>query len=289
MTQIEFALTQVVERPIHGRIFFEEVIRENLDLGRPDNIQLIFSRRVTKRTPGTFRTRVVREGVIPSVRIDYKSNGIKQYFKEGRALRTELTVHNPYDFGVGRKLENLSVLRKHGFATNRRLLDVQKTSQDHAMSEALFREVTGPRSVGNQRASALKFGDPLVLALFSVLILFRLLPCGFRSRDLREHIAPFLGDDPSQWTQGRLTYQLRRLRLHGLIERIPQTQRYHVTDRGYRIALWFTRCHARLLRPALAEILLENSPPDSRLARAFNRLDHEIDRYVELAHVATAA
>jgi hypothetical protein len=289
LTQIEFALTQVVEQPVHGRIFFEEVIRENLDLGRPDNIQLIFDRRVIKRTPGKFRTRVVRHGVIPSLRIDYKSNGIKQYFKEGRAVRTELTVHNPNDFGVGRRLENLSVLRKHGFATNRRLLDVQKTSQDFALSEALFREVTGPRSVDNQRASALKFGDPLVLGLFSVLVLFRLLPCGFRSRDLREHLAPLLGDDPNQWTQGRLTYQLRRLRLHGLIERVEGAQRYQVTQRGYRIALWFTRCHARLLRPALAEIVPDSSCTDRRLAQAFDRLEKEIDRYIAAAHLAQAA
>ena len=109
ITQIEFALTQVFDRPDHGRIFFEEVIRENLDLGRPESVQLIFDRRVIKTTPGPFRTRVVRAGVIPSLRIDYKSNGIKQYFKEGRALRTELTVHNPQDFGVGRKLDNLWV------------------------------------------------------------------------------------------------------------------------------------------------------------------------------------
>jgi hypothetical protein len=232
MSQVEFALTQVVDRPVHGRIFFEEVIRENLDLGRPDNIQLIFDRRVTKRTAGPFRTRVVRKGVIPSLRVDYKSNGIKQYFKEGRGLRTELTVHDPRDFGLGRKLENFSALRKLGFQTNRRVLHVQKTSQDFIMSEALFREVTGPVRVQNQRASALRFGDSVVLALFMVLVLFRLLPCGFRSRDLREHIAPLLGDDPSSWTQGRLTYQLRRLRLHGLIEREPGTQRYYVTERG---------------------------------------------------------
>ena len=77
MCQIEFALTQVVDRPVHGRIFFEEVLRENLDLGRPDNMQLIFEHRVTKRTPGSFRTRVVREGVIPSLHVDYKSNRIK--------------------------------------------------------------------------------------------------------------------------------------------------------------------------------------------------------------------
>ena len=253
---------------MHGRIFFEEVLRENLDLGRPDNMQLIFEHRVTKRTPGSFRTRVVRKGVIPSLYVDYKSNRIKQYFKEGRALRTELTVHNPGDFGLGRRLTNLPALRDLGFQTDRRVLRVQTTSQDFAMSEELFREVTGPRRVGDQRASALRFGDPTTQALLAVLVLFRLLPCGFRSRDLREHIAPLLGDDPSQWTQGRLTYQLRRLRLHGLIERVPNSTRYTVTERGIKVALWFSRCHARLFRPALGELLAQGYPEDVPLRRA---------------------
>jgi hypothetical protein len=289
MSQVEFALTQIVERPVHGRIFFEEVIRENLDLGRPDNIQLIFDRRVIKTTPGPFRTRVIREGVIPSLYVDYKSNRLKQYFKEGRGLRTELTVHNPTDFGVGRRLENLPALREIGFRTNRRLLDVQTTSQDHVLSEEQFREVTGPRLVDGQRASALRFGDPLVLALFSVLLLFRLLPGGFRSRDLREHLAPLLGQDPSPWTPGRLTYQMRRLRLHGLIERIPNTSRYHVTPRGQRIALWFTRCQLRLLRPALGELLTQESAETAILHRAYQQFDKQLHKYINRVKLNNAA
>ena len=269
ISQVEFALTQVVDRPVHGRIFFEEVLRENLDLGRPDNMQLIFARRVTKRTPGPFRTRVVREGVIPSLYVDYKSNRLKQYFKEGRALRTELTVNDPWDFDLGRKLANLPALRELGFQTTRRLLHVQKASQDFVFSEELFRDVTGPCHVGEQRASALRFGDEQVQALFSVLLVFRLLPCGFRSRDLREHLAPLLGNDPSQWTQGRLTYQLRRLRLHGLIERAPNSNRYTVTDKGLRVTLWFTRCHTRLFRPALGELFAEKFPDYGPLRHAF--------------------
>src|SRR5712692_6278465 len=63
--QAEFALTQVLDRPATGRVFFEEVIRESLDLGRPDQVQLIFGRRVTRRTPGRFRTRVITAGVTP--------------------------------------------------------------------------------------------------------------------------------------------------------------------------------------------------------------------------------
>lgn len=287
MTQVEFALTQVMDRPISGRIFFEEVIRENLDLGRPHNIQLIFDRRVTKRTPGKFRSRVVNHGVIPSLRIDYKTNGIKQYFKEGRAVRTELTVQNPYDFGVGRKLENLSALRDRGFQTTRRVLDVQNTSQDFAMSEETFREITHPKTVGNQRASALPFGNEVVFALLSVLILFRYLPCGFRSRDLREHVASLLGEIPSQWTQGRLTYQLRRLRLHGLIEREKGSHRYLVTDEGYKIALWLSRCQARILRPGLGEA--RDAFQDTPLRDAMSRFDQFVEGYFQDANVKTAA
>jgi hypothetical protein len=289
ISQVEFARTQVFDQPVHGRIFFEEVLRENIDLGRPDNLQLIFTRRVTKRTPGPFRTRVVREGVIPSLYVDYKSSRLKQYFKEGRALRTELTVNDAGDFGLGRKLANLPALRELGFQATRRLLHVQKTSQDFAFSQAMFREVTGPCRVGEQRASALRFGDDRVQALLSVLLVLRLLPRGFRSGDLREHLASLLGDDPSQWTQGRLTYQLRRLRLHGLIERAPESHRYTVTDKGLRVALWFTRCHARLFRPALGELFAEDFPEDSPLRRAFSRFDQEVNRSIEKAKVPVAA
>jgi hypothetical protein len=85
--QAEFSLTQVLDRPISGRVFFEHVIRDNLDAGRPDQVCLIFNRRVRRDTPGTFRTRVITEGVTPSLHIDYKHTTIKQYHKEGRALR----------------------------------------------------------------------------------------------------------------------------------------------------------------------------------------------------------
>jgi len=116
--QAEFSLTQVLDRPVTGRVFFEEVIRENLDVGRPDQVQLIFDRRVTRRTPGRFRTRVLTDGVVPSLHVDYKHSRIKQYHKEGRALRTETTINNTRDFALGRRLDNLPALRAIGFAAS---------------------------------------------------------------------------------------------------------------------------------------------------------------------------
>ena len=70
--QAEFSLTQMLDRPVSGRIFFEQVIRDNLDIGRPDQVGLVFERRVISRgrhrTPGRFRTRVITDGVTPSLR-----------------------------------------------------------------------------------------------------------------------------------------------------------------------------------------------------------------------------
>ena len=286
--QAEFSLTQVLDQPRVGRIFFEEVIKENLDLGRPDQVQLIFNRRVTKRTPGRFRTRVLTEGVVPSLHVDYKHSRIKQYHKEGRALRTETTINDTYDFGIGRRLCNLPALREVGFQANRRLLHVQKISQDCAVGEATFQQVTSPQVVEGQRVSALRYGDTAVLALLSALLVFRLRPHGFRSRDLGNHWAPLLGQDPKQMTPGRLTYQLRRLRLHGLIVREAGSQRYTVTDFGLRLALFFTRSYARVIRPGLTEIFSEPAPEHAGLHRAFAQVEEAMIHYVNEAKLSAA-
>jgi hypothetical protein len=279
--QAEFSLTQVLDRPQTGRIFFEEVIRENLDLGRPDQVQLIFDRRVSRRTPGRFRTRVVTQGVTPSLHIDYKHTRIKQYHKEGRALRTETTINNTRDFGIGKRLHNLPALRAIGFQANRRLLDVQTISHDCAIGEDAFRAMNQPMVVDGQRTSGLRFADAAVQALLSALLMFRLLPEGFSNRELRNHWAPLMGKAPETMTPGQMTYQLRRLRLHGLIERMPNHHRYRVTEQGWRTALFCTRTYNRILRPGLAEIVAPEGVEDGSLGRRFNELDAAIHKWID--------
>jgi hypothetical protein len=91
--QAEFSLTQIWDQAVSGRCFFEEIIRENIDLGRPEQVQLIFSRKMNKSTvaDGRCRTRIITEGVIPSLHIYYKSTHSKQYHKAAKrraGLRT---------------------------------------------------------------------------------------------------------------------------------------------------------------------------------------------------------
>jgi hypothetical protein len=285
--QAEFSLTQVLDRPVTGRIFFEQVIRDNLDLGRPDRIGLVFDRRVVtkgrSKTPGRFRTRVITIGVIPSLHVDYKHSKIVQYHKEGRALRTETTINDAGDFGIRKGLNNLPALREVGFTANRRLLGVQRISHDPATGADAFAAVTSPIDVDGQHAAALRFGDPRAQALLATLLTFRLHPGGFTNRDLRNHLAGLLGTDPDTWPAGRATYDLRRLRLHGLIERIPGTHRYRTTDTGLHHALFLTRVHDRLIRTGAAQLTDPDPPRRSPLRTAARAYDTALDRLTEQA------
>jgi len=288
--QAEFSLTQMLDRPVSGRIFFEQVIRDNLDIGRPDQVGLVFDRHIiTKgryKTPGRFRTRVLTTGVIPSLHVDYKHSKIKQYHKEGRALRTETTVNDARDFGINKGLKNLPALREVGFSANRRLLGVQRISHDPITGSDAFTAVNNPTTVNGQHAAGLRFGDARAQALLSTLLTFRLHPNGFTNADLRTHLAGLLGVEANTWPAGRATYDLRRLRLHGLITRIPGTHRYQVTDPGLDQAMLLTRLHDRLIRPAEAHLTDPDPPTRSPLRTAARAYHAALDRLTTQAGLA---
>ncbi len=271
--QAELSLTQMLDRPVSGRIFFEQVIRDNLDIGRPNQVSLIFERRIhsgkKRSTPGRFRTRVITEEVTPSLHVDYKHTTIKQYHKEGRALRTETTINNSYDFDIGKRLTNLPALCEVGFTANRRLLDVQRLSHDPARGRETFTAVNDP-VVTDQgtRVAGLRFADPRAQALLCALLVFRLLPNGFTNRDLRDLVGQLLDTSMSA---GQMTYDLRRLRVHGLITRAPHSHRYQLTDTGLHHALFLTRVHDRLLRTGLAQLNDTEPHPLRTASHAYQR------------------
>ena len=288
--QAEFSLTQMLDKPITGRIFFEQVIRDNLDLGRPDQVGLVFARRIhagrKQRTPGVFRTRVINSGVTPSLHVDYKHTTIKQYHKEGVALRTETTINDPGDFTINKGLTNLPAMRKVGFQANRRLLHVEHISHDPAAGAEAFTAVTESTSINGQHAAGLRFGDRRAQALLAVLLVFRLHPHGFTNADLRNHLTQMLGTDPRSWPAGRGTYDLRRLRLHGLIERIPHTHRYQVTETGLHHAMFLTRVHNRLIRTGEAQLADPQPPAPAPLRAAARAYDTALDQLVRQAGLA---
>jgi hypothetical protein len=279
--QMEVSLTQIFDRPLQGRRFFEEIIRDNLDLGRPDRVQLVFDRVVSRRTPGEFRTRVIQDGVHPSLHISYKNFDLKQYFKEGRGCRTEGTFRNPNDFGVNKGLSNLPYLQQIGRQINRRLLEVERVSHNSGLSGDSIQRVVQPTvNDDGEKAPALKFGQPRVMALFVALTLFQHLIDGFHNRDLRALVADLLGVTTEQYTASQMTYDLRRLRLKGLIFRPPRTHRYFVTPYGWKVARLFARLEARVFRPAIGMFTGNDAVLPFPLRASLNRVDAQLDELI---------
>ena len=172
--------------PRHARRFFEALVADNLDIGRPEQVELIFSgktgtARPTARTPQTFKTKVVTRGVDVTVNAFYKHSRIKQYLKDGRALRIETVINDAYDLGCQRRLHNLPELQAKARAANRRLLDTERVGQGCVLASPAFERIAHPTATADgRRAPALRFGDPRVQALAGAL-------CGQPARRHRHH------------------------------------------------------------------------------------------------------
>lgn len=290
--QMETSLTQVFDRPVQGRHFFEAVIKENIDLGRPDRVSLVFPTRHNKRTPapmGGYRTRVITTGVHPSIHVEYKKSHIKQYFKEQRALRTETTINDTEDLHIRKDISHMEEIRDKSHTINQKLLEVERVSQDCLLSQDELDRLQQPTVEQGQRAPALPFGNHRVLALMQALCLLLLLPTGFRNKDLRQHVADLLGLDLDRYGPGQMTYDLRRLRLKGLIHRPTGRYRYEVTTQGQRIALFYSKVQLRILRPGFAALDIDDDAVLRPLRSAFGRLDKEIQKLCDSARLKSAA
>jgi hypothetical protein len=288
MLQMEVSRTQVFDRPVHGREFFEEVIRDNLDLGRPNRIQLLFERRITRRTPSRFSTRIITQGVLPSLHVEYKRCHVKQYFKEGRALRTETTFNDTHDVGVKRGLSNFAYLRTIGQNINSRLLQLERTAHDCGMSDANLGQLILPsQTPEGQPAPGLKFGQPRVMALLAGLCHFSLTPEGITNSRLRPLVAQLLGATTEQYTARQMGYDLRRLARKGLVRRVGGRLCYALTTYGRRVALFLTKVYSRILRPGLQALDLQlpsQAPPPIR--SAFLALETATNKLVQDARIS---
>jgi hypothetical protein len=245
---------------------------------------LVFDRKLLPSTPGRFQTRVITRGVDPQLSCIYKSSRLKQYWKEGRALRTETVIGDTRDFGIGRRVcaKNWMALRAVGETANRRLCDAEAQTARPAPDVVTLTAVTRPSTTRDGlHAPALAFGDPRVMAVLAALVHFSHVLAGFSNQDLVELVIN-LWDQP--YSSRQATYDLRRLRRKGLIWRLPHSQRYHLTTFGRRVAVLFTKAHGRVLAPGLAlldPLLPVDLAQHSPLATAWRELDHALNNFVD--------
>jgi hypothetical protein len=280
MRQIEISRTIVLDAPRSARALFEALCADNLDLGRPEEMQLIFNRRVRTPPAGGYRTRLLRSGDEVTINGYFQHSRVKSYLKAGRAFRIETVVNDPADLGVARRLEHLDELTVKARDVNRRMVDAMRVGQGCVLASPAFERVARPTICDGRRAPALRFGDPRVMALVGALCAGAHLVAGFTNRSLRARVSTLL-DQP--YTSGQMSYDLRRLRLKGLISRLPGSHTYLLTPDGQRVAIFYTKLHNRLLRPLLAA---HDPPAPLPLRQALRAIDKHVEDYVANAHIA---
>lgn len=263
IAQLEVSDTAVFDQPRRARAWFEAAIAGHLDLGRPERVALVVDRRVLNRgknrTPGRFATEVIARDVVPQLQIHYKSSKAKAYLKEGRALRVETTVNNPDDFGVHKTLnaENWRALRRLGAQTNARFLAAIGEGQGGLPDLATLESVVLPSVHDGQRAPGLRFGEPRVMALLASIAAFAHVLGGLTNRSLRAQMQALWN---AGYSSAQASYDLRRLRLKGFVDRIAGTNTYRPTEHGLRIAAFFTQLSARVVVPTMTDLAALGKP-----------------------------
>jgi len=289
MRQVEVSRTLVLDAPRRARAFFEALIADNLDVGRPANVEIIFNRHIRRDTPGVFRTTIDRPTVGPDnggvvLNLFYKHSRIKQYLKDGRAMRIETVINAPRDLGCNARLPNLGELQAKARAANHRILETERAGQGTVLASPAFERIAHPSAdADGRRTPALRFGDPRVMALAGALCTTLLAATGITNKSLRALMTGLLH---APYTPGQMTYDLRRLRLTGLIRRIEHTNRYALTPDGIKVAVFYTKLYNRLLRPLLAADQPQ-APPELRAA--LRAIDQHIGACITRARLTPAA
>ena len=283
MRQVEVSRTLVFDDPRRARGFFESLVTDNVGIGRPEQVAMVFARQLRRPTTLPYRARVFSPGTEVKMDFSFKHSRVKQYLKEGRALRIETVINKPKDIDVLARLEHLPELVEKARGVNARLLMIERAGQGCAIGSALFERIHQPFACEGQRTGALRFGDQRAMALAGALCLVVHAVTGFTNKSLRGQVAGLLGRD---YSSAQMSYDLRRLRLHGLITRAAGTNTYTLTPEGLRVAVFYTKLHARLLGPLLEA---DRPPAPLELRRALGTIEHVIEDYVTNARLGVAA
>lgn len=294
MRQVEVSRTIVFDDAAGARAFFEALIADNIGLGRPENVELVFGRSTTRgrapKEPRVYRTAIDRHPELGPwttsavINAFWNHSRVKQYLKDGLALRIETVVNSPDDLRVPRRLCNLDELQAKARAVNARLLQTERAGQECVFDSPAFARISRPTLTGDgRRAPALRFGDPRAQALAGALAATLSAVTGITNKSLRALMTGLLG---TTYTVNQASYDLARLTRNGLIDKVPERNQYTLTADGVRFAVFYTKVHDRVLRPLMAG---DRPPAPPPLQDALRVIDAAVTQRIDATRLPEGA
>lgn len=287
INQIEYCRNFIFKRhfPIHQ--IFERSCEMGLFRLAADKVAYIVGVRVTKRLRGKLHSVLEKLDHGHHIMRIYCKNLVgRMYEKFSTFLRVEVCVNRMKDLGLNKGLENLECLRQKLAAITDRFAGYEAQSLNVHVDFPLFQRMALPVMAGKTKIAGIKIHDTRMLRLMEVLLHGGAQLNGWRSADVHQAILTSFGLSATPYTLTQLRYDLRKMKAHGLLERIGRGYRYRLTDKGSKAALMFILFHKRVCGP-LANSLFHHRPdetlkPDSKIEAAYYKADHAIQQVLDL-------
>ena len=277
----------------------ERLLDANRTIGQPDKITVIFGRKVTKQYRGKLQTEIEDMDLPnPVIRSHYRNGFIKQYVRDHLILRTEPATNNVTDYGVNKAIEHLPALRDKMAAVIDNYLHIQQDILETFVDRGQLRNLAQPTlTPTGKRIPGLKLDNPRQLALMHALVRFAQIPAAgtFSTAEIYPRTVAALGATTQRYSLASLRYDLSKLRIKGLVEKLPRSRRYRLSPQGYSICLIFLKLFERVYAP-LSAARLDPVPGDASLPphkntlldRLYSRLNAALDRLLHASGLASS-
>jgi hypothetical protein len=277
----------------------ERLLDANRTIGQPNKITVIFGRKVTKHYRGKLQT-VIEDMDLPNpvIRSHYGNGFVKQYVRDHLLLRTEPASNNVHDYRCKKAIENLPRLRANMSGVIDNYHNVQQDILETFIDREQLRKLVRPTILPNgKRIPGLKLDHTRQLALMHALVRFCHIAANntFTTAEIYTDTLAALESSPKGYSLGSLRYDLSKLRVKGLVEKLPHSRRYRIPRDGYSICLVFLKLFERIYAPLTAGILRpfgadEKLPPQKRtqLDRLYQQVTDDLGKLMDAVGLKAA-
>jgi hypothetical protein len=287
INQIEYCRNFIFQRPFPIHKIFEHSCEMGLFRLTADKVAKIFGVRVTKRLNGKLHSVLEKlDHGHHVMRIYCKKLVGRMYEKFSAFLRVGVCVNRMTALGLNKGLENLERLRQKLVAITDRFAGFEAQSLNVNVDFPLLQRMALPVMAGKTKIAGIKIHDTRMMRLMEVLLHGGTQLNGWRSAGIHQAVLTTFGLSAATYTITQLRYDLRKMKAHGLLERIGRGYRYRLTDKGVKAALTFILFHKRVCGP-LANSLFHHRPdetlkPASKLETAYHQADRAIQKVLDL-------
>jgi hypothetical protein len=287
ISQVEYCVNFKFKRNFPIRNLFERSCELGLLTLTSDKIAYLFGQRLNKHIQGKLQTVLEKMSHGHHVfRAYFKHSFIKQYEKSSTFLRSEVVCNNPRELKLKKSLDNLPAIQSTLAEITRRFSEFQARIFNNHFDCEMMAHLARPVRVGLTKIAGIHLNNKRLLRLMEALLHSSHSIREWKSSDLYHYILENYDMDEQEYSVNQFRYDLRKLRAHGLLERVGLSYRYRLSEYGQKVCIIFVLFHKKLYGPIANSLFYFNPTPHrgvtSKFEKAYCRIDKEIDKFIRL-------